>query len=139
MCACLPRPALASATSTAAPSSASGKQMPTDTGLLGLRETLDLFPQKEPFLFVDELIEVSLQHAVGQYRFKPDEHFFRGHFPGLPVVPGVIMLEMICQVGQAVFIQHLCKEGALTPEKRLVGYFTDANLELFGKVRPGER
>lgn len=56
-------------------------------------------PHRAPFIFVDEVIEVSAgSHATGSKTFSDDEPFFRGHFPGDPLVPGVILAEALAQM-----------------------------------------
>src|SRR4051812_49305103 len=60
-------------------------------------EVTAVLPHREPFLFVDEVIELSAQRIVATRLFRPEEAFFRGHFPGRPVVPGVILLEGLAQ------------------------------------------
>ncbi|MDQ3230519.1 MAG: hypothetical protein M3Q07_01770, partial [Pseudobdellovibrionaceae bacterium] len=60
---------------------------------------LALVPQQKPFRFVDRIIEVDEQRIVGQYQFREDEWFYRGHFPGNPVTPGVILVECMAQIG----------------------------------------
>lgn len=64
---------------------------------------LDLIPHRPPFLFVDEIRELSDEKIVAAYRFKEDEFFFLGHYPGRPIVPGVILCESAMQAG-AVFL-----------------------------------
>ena len=51
---------------------------------------LELLPQQEPFRFVDEIVEVDEEHIVARYTFRPDADFYRGHFPGNPITPGVL-------------------------------------------------
>jgi 3-hydroxyacyl-[acyl-carrier-protein] dehydratase len=62
----------------------------------------DFLPQREPFLFLDAIEELTAVAARGRYRFKQDEWFFRGHFPGNPIVPGVIQIETMAQLMAAV-------------------------------------
>ena len=65
--------------------------MPADPVALGL-------PHREPFIFVDEVREiVPGESAVCGKTFSPEEPFFRGHFPGDPLVPGVILTEALAQ------------------------------------------
>jgi len=49
------------------------------------QEVLSLVPQKEPFRFIDEIIRLDDEQIVGAYRFREDEYFYRGHFPGNPL------------------------------------------------------
>lgn len=62
----------------------------------------DLIPQREPFLFVDEIIEFNETQMTTQVKFKKDLEFFKGHFPGNPIVPGVILCEHCFQSGAAL-------------------------------------
>ena len=62
-----------------------------------------LLPHREPFLFVDkcEIIEVGIK-GIGYRKFLPNEFFFKGHFPELPIVPGVILIEALAQTAGIV-------------------------------------
>jgi len=66
-------------------------------------EIKNLLPHREPFLFVDkcEIIEVGFK-GVGYRKFLPNEFFFKGHFPELPIVPGVILIEALAQTAGIV-------------------------------------
>jgi 3-hydroxyacyl-[acyl-carrier-protein] dehydratase len=61
----------------------------------------DYLPHRPPFLFVDEAsTDEALTHASTIHTFHPDEPYFKGHFPGDPIVPGVVLLECMAQAGR---------------------------------------
>ena len=71
------------------------------------QEVLALVPQQEPFRFIDEIISLDDEQIVGAYRFREDEYFYRGHFPGNPITPGVILIETMAQIGVVAFGMYL--------------------------------
>jgi len=108
------------------------------TQALSPAEVLALIPQADPFRFVDEILEVDADHIVARYRFRADADFYRGHFPGNPVTPGVILLESMAQVSvvaQGIYL--LALEGGLEEVRRRIALFTDAEVEFSGLVKPG--
>ena len=59
-----------------------------------------IIPHRDPFLLIDEITElVPGEHAVGRYHVDPDAWYLRGHFPGRPIMPGVLQVEALAQVG----------------------------------------
>ena len=74
-------------------------------------EIKNLLPHREPFLFVDkcEIIEVGIK-GIGYRKFLPNEFFFKGHFPELPIVPGVILIEALAQTAGIVVSKVFEKE-----------------------------
>jgi 3-hydroxyacyl-[acyl-carrier-protein] dehydratase len=107
--------------------------------MLTAEEVLALIPQQPPFRYLDRLIELGEQGAVGEYTFRPDEWFYRGHFPGDPVTPGVILLEAMCQTGLvALGIYLLGLEAPRDQVARTVTLFTDAQVDFSRVVRPGD-
>ena len=71
--------------------------------IVKIDEIKNLLPHREPFLFVDkcEIIELGVK-GVGYKKFLPNEFFFKGHFPELPIVPGVILIEALAQTAGIV-------------------------------------
>lgn len=119
----------------------SDRDGPTEDGVvLGPEEVLELIPQAEPFRFVDEIVEIDADHIVARYRFRPDADFYRGHFPGNPVTPGVILLESMAQVSVVALGIHLFGlKGGMEEVRKRIALFTDAEVEFGGLVKPGER
>lgn len=58
---------------------------------------IDVLPHRPPFLFLDRCLRCDDTEVIAERRFGPDEPFFAGHFPGMPVVPGVILIEALAQ------------------------------------------
>ena len=69
----------------------------------------ELLPHREPFLFVDRLIAADETGCIGEYLFTEEKNdFFRRHFPGVPVVPGVVLTEAMCQcAGAGIVAQNV--------------------------------
>lgn len=107
--------------------------------VLTKEQVLALVPQQEPFRFIDEILEVDDAHIVSHYRYRPDHDFYRGHFPGNPITPGVILAETMAQTGVvALGLYLVAKELGESELASLVTMFTDVNVEFSGIVLPGE-
>jgi 3-hydroxyacyl-[acyl-carrier-protein] dehydratase len=102
-------------------------------------QVLEILPQQDPFRFVDEILEIDDDHIVGTYRFRPEADFYRGHFPGNPVTPGVILIESLAQVAIVALGIYLVAMENEAETSKLVTLFTDATVEFGGIVKPGER
>ena len=101
-------------------------------------EVLPLIPQQEPFRFVDEILELGDEKVAGTYRWRPEADFYRGHFPGNPVTPGVLLVECMAQcsvVPLAIYLFHRDFDAKGGGFQML---FTDAAMEFSDIVRPGE-
>jgi 3-hydroxyacyl-[acyl-carrier-protein] dehydratase len=91
----------------------------------------DLIPQRSPFLFVDKVVERKDKTITTQYLVKGTEEFFKGHFPGNPIMPGVILQEAIFQSGAALMAQ-LNQESGLGVVTRV------QNAKFKNMVKPGD-
>lgn len=100
---------------------------------------LALVPQRPPFRFVDEILEVDESHIVGRYTFRDDEFFYTGHFPAKPITPGVILVETMAQIGLVALGLYLAAESPTIDEQNLLVWFTEANVEFTGIVGPGDQ
>ncbi len=91
-----------------------------------------IVPHRYPFLLVDRIVEMSEKHVVGIKNVTINEPFFQGHFPGHPIMPGVLIIESMAQVGGV---------GALNMRKNLgkLAYFLSIDNARFRKpVLPGD-
>lgn len=106
-------------------------------------QILNSVPQQHPFRFIDDILELDDEHIVGEYRFREDEYFYRGHFPNRPITPGVILVETMAQTGVVAFglyLNMMQKRMPLEATKELMTLFTLAEgVEFIGLVSPGER
>jgi 3-hydroxyacyl-[acyl-carrier-protein] dehydratase len=107
------------------------------------QEVLELVPQQAPFRFIDEIINLDEEQIVGAYRFRENEYFYRGHFPGRPITPGVILIETMAQIGVVAYGMYLLACQRHVPPSQLkepLSLFSLADgVEFKGIVKPGER
>ena len=98
-----------------------------------MSEIENLLPHRDPFLFVDEIIEASEEKIIAKRVFTANDYFFKGHFPDYPVVPGVILVETMAQSGGA----GLRKLGVLGGDS-LFFFATVDKVKFRRQVRPGD-
>lgn len=66
-----------------------------------------IIPHRDPFLLIDEILELEAgEHAAGRYTVPADAWYLRGHFPGRPIMPGVLQVEALAQVGAVCGLAH---------------------------------
>ena len=108
-----------------------------------IAEVLSLVPQQWPFRFIDEILSLNEEEICGTYRFREDEVFYPGHFPGRPVTPGVILVECMAQIGVVAYGMYLlARQKQVRPSemKGPLSLFSLAeDIEFKGIVAPGER
>ncbi len=104
--------------------------------MLGPDEIQELLPHRYPFLLVDRILELEEgRRVVGIKNVTINEAFFIGHFPGHPIMPGVLVLEAMAQVGGVLLMQTLKAKA----EKKIM-YFTGIDKARFRKpVLPGDQ
>jgi len=73
----------------------------------------EVLPHRYPFLLVDRVLEVSADHAVGIKNVSANEPFFQGHFPTYAVMPGVLIVEALAQLGATIVLHHPDLRGKL--------------------------
>lgn len=104
----------------------------TDSGVLDCEAVMRLLPHRYPFLFVDRVIKIEGNHITGLKNVTWNEPYFPGHFPGHPIMPGVLQLEAIAQVAGMLMLRK-------TENSNLIAYFMAAeNVKWRKPVRPGD-
>jgi len=104
--------------------------------MVGVTEIQEILPHRYPFLLVDRILEMELgKRVVGVKNVTINEPFFAGHFPGHPIMPGVLILEAMAQVGGFLLMRSLNLQGA-----NKVIYFTGIDRARFRRpVVPGDQ
>jgi 3-hydroxyacyl-[acyl-carrier-protein] dehydratase len=81
--------------------------------MLNIEQIQQILPHRYPFLLVDRMLEVETDRAVGQKNVSVNEPFFQGHFPGRPIMPGVLIVEALAQVGAVAILNRPEHQGKL--------------------------
>ena len=100
------------------------------------KEVLQSLPYASPFLFVDELERMDSDGISGNYTFRSELPFYRGHFKENPVTPGVILTECCAQIGLVCLGIYLV-DGKL--DKKVIIAMTSSEMEFLLPVFPGEK
>ena len=101
------------------------------------KEILKLLPYTTPFLFVDDVTEISEHGITGNFTYKKDEYFYEGHFKEFPITPGVILTETMAQIGLVCLGIYLLHDKVNTKELPKFA-LTSTEVNFRAPVFPGE-
>jgi UDP-3-O-[3-hydroxymyristoyl] N-acetylglucosamine deacetylase / 3-hydroxyacyl-[acyl-carrier-protein] dehydratase len=103
--------------------------------VLGIEEIMKTLPHRYPFLLVDRILEMEeKKRIVGLKNVTINEPFFQGHFPGHPIMPGVLIIEAMAQVGGILLMGQI--EGY---ESKVVYFMSLDNVKFRRPVKPGDQ
>ena len=103
--------------------------------VLGIEEIMRILPHRYPFLLVDRIVELEeRKRVVGLKNVTINEPFFQGHFPGHPIMPGVLIVEAMAQVGGMLLLGSVEE-----PEQKVVYFMSLDNVKFRKPVKPGDQ
>lgn len=102
--------------------------------LMNREQIMQVIPHRDPFLLVDEIdyLDMSEMHIIGKKFVTGEEYFFKGHFPGNPIMPGVLILESLAQTGAVCVLNREEFKGKTALFARA------ENVKFKGMVVPGD-
>ncbi|HRJ46215.1 MAG TPA: 3-hydroxyacyl-ACP dehydratase FabZ family protein [Opitutaceae bacterium] len=97
----------------------------------------DLIPHRPPFLFVDSIVSEASDVLVAQRLWRADEDFYRGHYPGAPITPGVLLCESVFQTG-ALYMAKQALAGGAKPGEGVPLLAKISDVRFRNPVYPGD-
>ncbi|HQT46518.1 MAG TPA: 3-hydroxyacyl-ACP dehydratase FabZ [Acidocella sp.] len=109
---------------------------PVDVARIETKQLLKMIPHRYPMLLIDRLVDVRHDHsAIGVKNVSSNEQFFQGHFPGHPVMPGVLIVESMAQTAAALVISTLGPDAGIP----IVYFMSVENAKFRKPVTPGDQ
>jgi beta-hydroxyacyl-ACP dehydratase FabZ len=103
--------------------------------MMDIRQILEMLPHRYPFLLVDRIVEVQgTQRIVGIKNVTINEPFFQGHFPGHPIMPGVLIVEAMAQTGGMLLMEQVADRHS-----KVVYFMALDNVKFRKPVVPGDQ
>jgi 3-hydroxyacyl-[acyl-carrier-protein] dehydratase len=104
---------------------------------------LDRLPNKSSFRFVDDILSIDENGVTGEYTLREDAFFYKDHFIGNPVTPGVILIEIMAQIGLQSLAIYLMLNGTVELNKDDIGVLfpllTGTDISFYKMVLPGQK
>jgi len=106
-----------------------------EKGMYTIEDIMKVLPHRYPFLLVDRILEIEeKKRIVGLKNVTINEPFFQGHFPGHPIMPGVLIIEAMAQVGGMLLMGSVDE-----PESKVVYFMSLDNVKFRRPVKPGDQ
>jgi len=107
--------------------------------MIGIQEIFDILPHRYPFLLVDRILEMETgKRVVGIKNVTINEPFFQGHFPGHPIMPGVLLLEAMAQTG-GVLAMRSAEAAGMDIKTKVIYFMTIDKVKFRKPVVPGDQ
>lgn len=107
----------------------------SETTTLSAQEVAAILPHRFPFLLIDRVREVTEDRVVALKNVSWNEPFFQGHFPGMPIMPGVLIVEAMAQAGGILAAKHT----EYDPEKQVIFFMAIDKVKFRKPVTPGDQ